>query len=137
MYLQSDQFWVRAGFKSVFMEPNHSDRTKFDRRRFNAALVYQGRSLARFTAALGRWCPRHVAFVMSGTRTGSAALLDASHRELGESGWRFVIGKVDSLTDEGRLGSLDSGPPSTRNGERQPLDMKRPGSPFPVGTKPL
>jgi len=83
------------------MAPTHKDTPPWNRRRFDAALAFQGRSLARFTVALGRWCPRHVALVMDGTRTGSAALLDAIRHELGERAWRFVIGEVDTLIDEG------------------------------------
>jgi hypothetical protein len=82
------------------MEPNRTDRNKLDRRRFDAALAYQGRSLAQFAAALGRWSPRHVAFVVKGERTGSAALLDAMRRELGELGWRFVCGEVDTVIEQ-------------------------------------
>jgi hypothetical protein len=43
---------------------------------------------------------RHAQFVLSGDRTGSAALLDAVQRELGELAWRFVIGEGDTLIDE-------------------------------------
>lgn len=54
--------------------------------------------MARFAATLGRWSSRHVAFVVGGQRIGSAALLAAIRRELGEPGWRFVIGETDVLT---------------------------------------
>ena len=81
------------------MEPSYSNPPFLNRRRFDAALAFQGQSLARFTAALGRWCPRHVALVMSGERPGSAALLAAFRRQLGESAWRFVVGEVDVLSD--------------------------------------
>jgi hypothetical protein len=82
------------------MQRTHKDTLAWDRRRFDAALAFQGRSLARFTIALGRWSPRHVALVMGGSREGSAALLDAIRHELGEHVWRFVTGEVDTLTDE-------------------------------------
>ena len=82
------------------MQRTHKDTPPWNRRRFDAALAFQGRSLARFAAALGRWCPRHIALVMAGTRAGSDALLDAIRHELGEHAWRFVRGEVDILTDE-------------------------------------
>lgn len=68
------------------------------RRRFDAALAYQGRSLRRFASALGRWTAPHIAAVMAGERTGSAALLDALRRELGEPAWLFVTGQTDTLS---------------------------------------
>lgn len=72
-----------------------------NRRRFDAALAYRGRTLNGFAAALGRWCARHVALVIEGKRAGSAALLGAIRQELGEPGWLFVTGQTDTLRDDG------------------------------------
>ena len=45
--------------------------------------------------------PRHAYFVLTGARAGSAALLDAVRRELGEPDWLFVTGQAHALADEG------------------------------------
>lgn len=81
--------------------PFPEDSPTLNRRRFDAALAYQGRTLNGFAAALGRWCARHVALVIEGKRVGSAVLLRAIREELGEPGWMFATGQADTLGDEG------------------------------------
>lgn len=83
------------------MEHNKPKPQKLSRRRFDAAISYQGRSLSRFAAALGRWTPQHIAHVAAGDRQGSAALYAAIRQELGESAWLWVTGQSDTLRDEG------------------------------------
>lgn len=43
---------------------------------------------------------RHAHFVLTGARTGSAALLDAVRQELGEPDWAFASGQCDTLLDD-------------------------------------
>jgi hypothetical protein len=76
-------------------EPVH-----FKFHRLKAALSLQHRQFQDFCSSLPV-SHRHAQFVLTGARTGSAALLDAIRRELGESAWRFAIGEVNTLTDEG------------------------------------
>lgn len=73
---------------------------KMNRRRFDAAIAYQGRSLSSFSAALGRWTPQHIAHVAAGNRQGSAALYAAIQQALGEPAWLWVTGQCDALRDE-------------------------------------
>lgn len=84
------------------MRPNHArpDPVRFKFHRLKAVLSLQRRSLQDFCRGLPV-SHRHAQFVLSGERTGSAALLDAIRRELGEQSWRFVISEVDILLDEG------------------------------------
>lgn len=81
--------------------PSIGNTSSLNRRRFDAALAYQGRSLNSFAAALGQWCARHVALVVEGKRPGSVLLLRAIRQELGEPGWLFATGQADTLRDEG------------------------------------
>ncbi len=83
------------------MEHTEPKPPKLNRRRFDAAIAYQGRSLSRFAAALGRWTPQHIAHVAAGDRQGSAALYAALRHALGEPAWLWVIGQTDALHDEG------------------------------------
>ena len=83
------------------MEHTEQKPPKLNRRRFDAAIAYQGRSLSRFAAALGRWTPQHIAHVAAGDRQGSAALYAAIRQELGEPAWLWATGQTDSLRDEG------------------------------------
>lgn len=82
-------------------DPHTASRTPICRRRFDAALAYQRRSFARFTADLGQWSQRHLQFVVDGERKGSATLLAAVQRELGESAWLYATGQTDRLADDG------------------------------------
>lgn len=83
------------------MQPNKPKPQKMNRRRFDAAIAYQGQSLSSFAAALGRWTPQHIAHVAAGNRQGSAALYAAIRQELGEPAWLWVTGESDILRDEG------------------------------------
>lgn len=83
------------------MEHNEPKPQKLNRRRFDAVIAHQGRSLSRFAAALGRWTPQHIAHVAAGDRQGSAALYAAIRQALGEPAWLWVTGQTDSLRDEG------------------------------------
>jgi hypothetical protein len=76
------------------------ESVRFQFHRLKAALSLQRRQLQDFCRALPV-SHRHAQFVLSGERTGSAALLDAIRRELGEQVWRFVIGEENTLTEEG------------------------------------
>lgn len=73
---------------------------RLDFHRLKAVLSIQRRQFQDFCAALPV-SMRHAQFVLSGSRRGSAALLDAIRRELGDPGWRFVCREVDALMDEG------------------------------------
>jgi len=73
---------------------------KLNRRRFDAAIAYQGHSLSSFVATLGRWTPQHIAHVAAGNRQGSAALYAAIQQALGEPAWLWVTGQTDLLRDE-------------------------------------
>jgi len=75
-------------------------QVQFQFHRLKAALSLQRRQLQDFCSALPV-SHRHAQFVLLGQRNGSAALLEAIQRELGDPAWRFVIGEVDTLTDEG------------------------------------
>ena len=68
--------------------------------RLNAVLAVQRRQIQDFCGALPV-SKRHAWFVLTGARRGSAGLLDAVRRELGEPAWQFVCGQVDVLHDEG------------------------------------
>ncbi len=83
------------------MEQNKPKPQKLSRRRFDAAIAYQGHSLSSFVAALGRWTPQHIAHVAAGNRQGSAALYAAIRQALGEPAWLWVTGQTDTLRDEG------------------------------------
>ena len=74
---------------------------KLNRRCFDAAIAFKKHSLRSFARALGNnWTGQHIGLVASGERKGSAKLLDAIHRELGEAGWAFATGQTDALHDE-------------------------------------
>lgn len=81
------------------LRPHAPAQHSLDRRRFDAALAFQQRSFARFTATLGRWSQRHIGYVIDGERKGSAALLAAIQAELGEAAWHYVSGQTDRLAD--------------------------------------
>ena len=67
--------------------------------RLKAVLALRRRRFEDFCRALP-FTMRHAHFVLTGVRTGSAALLDAVREQLGESGWAFATGQTDSLRDE-------------------------------------
>ena len=74
---------------------------KLNRRRFDAAIAFKKHSLRSFARALGNnWTGQHIGLVASGERKGSAKLLDAIYRELGDAAWRFATGQTDTLQDE-------------------------------------
>ena len=83
------------------MKHNESKPQELNRRRFDAAIAYQGHSLSSFATALGRWTPQHIAYVAAGNRQGSAALYAAIRQALGEPAWLWVTGQTDALRDEG------------------------------------
>lgn len=75
---------------------------KLNRRRFDAAIAFKKHSLRSLARALGNnWTGQHIGLVASGERKGSAKLLDAIYRELGETAWLFATGQTDALHDEG------------------------------------
>ena len=75
---------------------------RLNRRRFDAAIAFKKHSLRSFARALGNnWTGQHIGLVASGERKGSAKLLDAIYRELGETAWLFATGQTDALRDEG------------------------------------
>ena len=75
---------------------------KLNRRCFDAAIAFKKHSLRSFARALGNnWTGQHIGLVASGERKGSAKLLDAIYRELGETAWLFATGQTDALHDEG------------------------------------
>ena len=74
---------------------------KLNRRRFDAAIAFKKHSLRSLARALGNnWTGQHIGLVARGERKGSAKLLDAIYRELGEAAWRFATGQTDTLQDE-------------------------------------
>ncbi len=74
---------------------------KLNRRRFDAAIAFKKHSLRSLARALGNnWTGQHIGLVASGERKGSAKLLDAIYRELGETAWLFATGQTDALHDE-------------------------------------
>ncbi len=74
---------------------------KLNRRRFDAAIAFKKHSLRSLARALGNnWTGQHIGLVASGERKGSAKLLDAIYRELGDAAWRFATGQTDTLQDE-------------------------------------
>ena len=74
---------------------------KLNRRRFDAAIAFKKHSLRSLARALGNnWTGQHIGLVASGERKGSAKLLDAIYRELGDAAWRFATGQTDALHDE-------------------------------------
>ena len=74
---------------------------KLNRRRFDAAIAFKKHSLRSFARALGNnWTGQHIGLVARGERKGSAKLLDAIYRELGDAAWRFATGQTDTLQDE-------------------------------------
>ena len=75
---------------------------KLNRRCFDAAIAFKKHSLRSLARALGNnWTGQHIGLVASGERKGSAKLLDAIYRELGETAWLFATGQTDALHDEG------------------------------------
>jgi len=74
---------------------------RLNRRRFDAAIAFKKHSLRSFARALGNnWTGQHIGLVARGERKGSAKLLDAIYRELGDAAWRFATGQTDTLQDE-------------------------------------
>ncbi len=74
---------------------------KLNRRRFDAAIAFKKHSLRSLARALGNnWTGQHIGLVASGERKGSAKLLDAIYRELGETAWLFATGQTDALHDD-------------------------------------
>lgn len=66
--------------------------------RLKAVLALRSRHFEDFCRALPVTM-RHAHFVLTGARTGSAALLDAVRQELGEPDWAFASGQCDTLLD--------------------------------------
>ncbi len=84
------------------MEQRNETAHKLNRRRFDAAIAFKKHSLRSLARALGNnWTGQHIGLVASGERKGSAKLLDAIYRELGETAWLFATGQTDALRDEG------------------------------------
>ena len=74
---------------------------KLNRLRFDAAIAFKKHSLRSLARALGNnWTGQHIGLVARGERKGSAKLLDAIYRELGDAAWRFATGQTDALHDE-------------------------------------
>ena len=68
--------------------------------RLKAVLAIQRRQIQDFCRALPV-SHRHAQFVLNGSRKGSAGLLDAIRRELGDQGWAFTTCQTDTLRDAG------------------------------------
>ena len=84
------------------MEQRNETAHKLNRRCFDAAIAFKQHSLRSLARALGNnWTGQHIGLVASGERKGSAKLLDAIYRELGETAWLFATGQCDNLRDEG------------------------------------
>ena len=72
----------------------------FSRQRFHAARELRGLSMQ----AMAQHCDvtvRHLWYVVTQERQGSAALLAKMRAQLGEPGWTFATGQTDTLRDDG------------------------------------
>jgi hypothetical protein len=68
--------------------------------RCKAALYIQKKTLPQVARAAGVTV-RHLVYVITGQRPGSARVYEALRAELGPVGWAFAIGESDLLTCEG------------------------------------
>lgn len=75
-------------------------RVRSQHARLKAVLALRGRRFEDFYRALPV-TPRHAYCVLIGERQGSADLLAAMRRALGEPGWQFVTGQTSVLCDDG------------------------------------
>lgn len=80
---------------------NDPEQKALDYRRFRAALELRTLSVESL-ARQARVSSRHIWYVVTGRRRGSAALLRTIREALGEAGWAFATGSVDVLSDEGK-----------------------------------